>query len=172
MAGEEAPYLFRELEPARWREHLCAEPTTLLDALLAAEANGVVRLVNTNIKAPGTVAILERAPSDNALEHVEAVGKTMPGINDGLRPKIGQSAPSQLGSLRATLGRRMPLPAQHGQLPCTQNARINPLSVEPLDYIVAGANRSGSANSAMLCVGDNGMISARSAGQRKSPHFT
>lgn len=104
MAGEEAPYLFRELEPARWREHLCAEPTTLLDALLAAEANGVVRLVNTNIKAPGTVAILERAPSDNALEHVEAVGKTMPGINDGLRPKIGQSAPSQLGSLRATVG--------------------------------------------------------------------
>lgn len=100
MAGEEAPYLFRELEPARWRDHLCAEPTTLLDALLAAEANGVVRLVNTNIKAPGTVAILERAPSDNALEHVEAVGKTMPGINDGLRPKIGQSAPSQLGSLK------------------------------------------------------------------------
>ncbi|MBV1690317.1 hypothetical protein KRR38_22185 [Novosphingobium sp. G106] len=81
MVGEEAPYLFRELEPARWRDHLCAERTTLLDALLAAEANGVVRLGYTNIRAPGTVAILERAPSDNALEHVQVVGKTMPGIN-------------------------------------------------------------------------------------------
>jgi hypothetical protein len=69
------------LDPARWRELLCCELTTLLDALIAQEANSVVRMGYTNVKAPGTVAILAHEPSQMTLERLRKIGDTMPGVD-------------------------------------------------------------------------------------------
>lgn len=81
MGTSDEPYLYKELNAALWRETACPEITALLDWLLDQEANSVVRVGYTNLKAPGTVAILEHAPSETALDRLREMAGTMPGIN-------------------------------------------------------------------------------------------